>query len=332
MHTADKAIEVLEKIFGKGEITKHGLELAVVCPVCDENTLGGTTKKKLAIRTDKLICHCWSCEYTGKNLFNLVKTYKPEFLSELETVAKDKFLPTDIEESEEFKLTNNIVSLPRNAISIVNHLTNHKLKRPKIVNECLDYLFKRGLTEKDIWKYLFYASEEQEGKFKVKRVSFPSFGIDGKLNFYVSRRIDGKLWQKYINPPFSSFKIVFNEYRIDWKKEVVLVEGAFDMAKCPDNTIPLLGKTPNKEMGLIRKLIENSTPGVTVLLDAGAMKNAINVLRLLHEIGMDEIKLAQLPKNRKDPGESTKEEITQELKNAKLIDKRSLLKLRLRTQ
>lgn len=328
MYTTDKAIDVLEKIFGKGEITKHGLELAVTCPVCDENTPGGTTKKKLAIRTDKLICHCWSCEYTGKNLFKLVKTYKPDFLSDLENLAKDKFLPTyELEEYE--TQTTSLVSLPKEAICISNYLTVNKLKRPKIVDECYEYLLKRGLTKTDIWKFLFYATEAMEGKYKIKRVLVPSFDTDGNLNFYVSRRIDNKLWQKYINPSKSSFEIIFNEYRIDWKKEINIVEGVFDMIKCPNNTIPLLGKAPTKETRLIKKLIENSVARATVMLDRGAEKNSINVLRLLHEIGVDEIRHCDPPENRKDPGESLKEEITQQLKNARIIDKRALLKLRL---
>lgn len=332
MHTVDDTINLLERIFGQGEISKHGLEFAVVCPICNENHPGGVTKKKLAIRTDKLFCHCWSCEYVGKSLYSLIKTYFPSFLEEYKNLSKDNFL--SMEEASEEKDTK-IVELPTNAISLANHVFNktQNLKRPEIVKQATTYLFNRGLEKTDFWKYLFYVASNPEGKLKipVTRVYFPSFDSDGKLNFYVARRLDNKLWQRYINPAFASSKIVFNEYRIDWKKPIILVEGAFDMTKCPDNTMPLLGKKPNEHTRFLQKIIENSTPSVSVLLDSTAHKSAISLTRLLYESGVDKVCLASVPEGRKDPGESTKDEITQQLKTAMVIDKRTLLKLRIQS-
>jgi hypothetical protein len=98
---------------------------------------------------------------------------------------------------------------------------------------------------------------------------------------------------KYKNPKEEKDKIIFWENLIDWKKDIFLVEGAFD-GLFLDNSIPMLGKHMSE---LLFETIHNKAKGqVTICLDADAWTNAV---KLYHELnGGDlwgKIKLIKLP-------------------------------------
>ena len=57
---------------------------------------------------------------------------------------------------------------------------------------------------------------------------------------------------KYKNPTAAKDEIIFNESRIDWFKDVYLVEGAFD-GFFLDNSIVMLGKKMIAEGALLDK-------------------------------------------------------------------------------
>ena len=75
----------------------------------------------------------------------------------------------------------------------------------------LNYLKSRGITKQDIvrWKIGYCSSGKYEG-----RIIFPSFDLDGKLNYFVGRSYIGD-WKRYLNPPIKN-DIVFNHLYIDF--------------------------------------------------------------------------------------------------------------------
>ena len=52
---------------------------------------------------------------------------------------------------------------------------------------------------------------------------------------------------KYLNPITSKEDIIFNEDKIDWNKNLFLVEGVFDSLFIP-NSIPMLGKVMSDKL------------------------------------------------------------------------------------
>ena len=134
---------------------------------------------------------------------------------------------------------------------------------PLAGNNAMNYLRKRGVTKADIvrWK-IGYCSE---GKYR-NRIIIPSFGMTGYANFFVARSYSGD-WMRYKNPEVNR-NIVFNELYVDWDKDVILVEGAFDAirAQSVGTAIPLNGSTLRIESKLFQNLVRHD-PKVYLALD-----------------------------------------------------------------
>lgn len=136
-----------------------------------------------------------------------------------------------------------------------------------------EYLLSRNITDEDLLKYNVKYS------IKDKRVLFPSYSVDLKLNYYVTRSIIPDSTMPYINPPVKKTEMIFNEYLINWQQPVVLVEGVFDYITTRDNAIPLLGSSLEQSL-LVKRLIENNTP-VILALDPDADRKQLKMMKYL---------------------------------------------------
>jgi hypothetical protein len=151
-----------------------------------------------------------------------------------------------------------------------------------------------------------------------RRLIVPSFDAAGSLNFFVARAIDHKRRPKYDMPDgVKSTDIIFNELNIDWKTRLVLCEGAFDLMKCPENSVPLLGSTLNEQSYLFNMIIANGTP-VALALD-GDMWNkktprAVKSLEK-YDIHVDVVDTRSFH----DPGSVSKKEFGVALSQAKQL-------------
>lgn len=130
------------------------------------------------------------------------------------------------------------------------------------IKKAIKYIKSRGLTERDMWYFKFGISSSFEFK---DRVIMPSFDSSGKLNYYTGRAIDPNAYRKYMNSDADKKQIIFNEINIDWKKEVTLVEGPFDLTKCDENAVPLLGSSLTDTSLLFQRIYENKTPVLLAL-------------------------------------------------------------------
>ena len=119
------------------------------------------------------------------------------------------------------------------------------------------YVYSRGLTDRDVWYFKLGVSDEQRWK---RRVIMPSFDANGNLNYFVARAIDKAKKPKYDNPHVDHRSVIFNELNIDWTKPLVLVEGPFDMTKCPENTTALLGSDFSEQHELFNRILLHNTP------------------------------------------------------------------------
>jgi len=333
VHTRGEVISHLEKIFGHSKLSNNGLNAAFLCPVCHE-TSGEQTKKKLVIRTDCFWAHCWVCLYKSRSVLGLIKKYHPDNLHEFMTEFAD-MLPSqeeeghskpfsatfnDLLEKEENLHENISVSLPKGFVPLVG--TKNKSVQ---MQEARDYLFNRGLEIEDLWYYRFGVAT-QDAEY-TDRVIIPSYGTDGILNFFTSRAIKKKIKPKYYGPKFPRETVVFNEINIDWTKEVLLVEGPFDLVKCGPNTVPLLGSDLTKDYLLFQRIIENNTP-VLLGLDNDAKEKTYNITKLLLSYDI-EIRHLDIPNEYNDLGQLTKAQVKQLCETAKPITTKDLFLYRL---
>ena len=295
--------DLIVSIFGEGNTSSNGKDIAVFCPICKKSPKT-KKKKKLSIVIETGVYHCWVCEAKGKNISRFVqancKNYK-----DIEKVRQ--FFGNKLEKENAPEAQEKILSLPDDfrLIALSNSVSSKYTK---------SYLEKRGFNQSDLYK--FKAGYSLKYGFK-NRVIFPSFDKDFNLNFYVTRTCDDSItFAKYKNCDASKKDIIFNEYLIDWKKPIIIVEGIFDALAAGENAIPILGSWIDKNYLLFRRIVENKSE-VVLALDPDVRDKEIKIARSLFQHGIS----VRLPKERnKDLGDMSKKEVKNLINNAKHFD------------
>jgi DNA primase len=308
LSTTDR-IKILNKILGTSYQT--GDEYLFYCPKCEHR------KRKLSINLTKNKFKCWICDYSGKEIYRLVRRFGTRDqrhqwaqVSNIEINDFENLFQEEVVEERE------VATLPEEFVS----LTNKSLPLNSI--QARRYLKKRNICKKDIlkWKIGYCPSGDYQ-----KRIIIPSFSENGKLNYFIARAYDNS-WKKYLNPSVSK-DIIFNELYIDWEKDITLVEGAFDAIVAGDNSIPLLGSTLRENSVLFQKLVENE-PEIYIALDPDAEKKSLNLISDLLLYGIKIFKINISPYL--DVGEMTQEEFKKRKKEAVLINSNNYLLARSR--
>lgn len=272
MVTNTEKIRFLETCFGDVHQFHDGINVAVKCPKCGEPE---SPKKKLGIRIDNWNVHCWVCGIKGKNIYYVLKKHvsidlAKQYLNKFDIVKKEE------DDSSEEEIA---IKLPDNFLMLA---TNLKSKDPD-VRDCLGYLRKRGVTEDQLW---YHKIGTCVNGFGTRRVFFPSFDNQYKLNYYVSRAIDESTKPKYLNAKVhKKTAIIFDEMRIEWDKELTIVEGVFDMLKSNQNSVPLLGSSLHPGYALFDKIVHNRTP-VLLALDEDVKFKTYKIAKNLSEFGV----------------------------------------------
>jgi DNA primase len=286
-----------------GYCHKSGDEYLFYCKKC------GHDKRKLSVNITKNVFKCWICDYKGNNLSRIIKRYG-NFLQRQEW---EKFVETvDLSLSLEELFSNKIedeqeqvaIKLPTQFIPLSS--TNLPLSSL----QARKYLSSRGITKRDIlrWKIGYC----KDGEYK-DRVIIPSFNQDGKVNYFVARSY-GKAWPPYKNPNVSK-DIVFNELYVDFKNDLVLVEGIFDAIKA-ENAVPILGSSLREDSKLFQEIVKWDTT-IYVALDPDAEKKAMKLIKSLLLYGVEVYKINVT--GYKDVGEMSKEEFLKRKNGAKLM-------------
>ena len=286
-----------------GVCYQSGEEYLFACPFCNHH------KKKFSINLKKNKFKCWVCDTSVNSLLYLFKRY-----GNIRQLTEWKKLNniTDFSEIDD-KLEHLFdkpkgkplpkLNLPKEFISLANKGLPLSHKGAK------SYLAKRRISKSDIlyWK-IGYCPKGQYGE----RLIVPSFDLQGNINYFIARAYNGN-WKKYLNPEVPKSEIIFNELYIDFKKPIVLVEGAFDAIVAGENSIPVLGSTLKESTRLFQKIIENnSTVYMALDPDATRKTNAIVEKLLRYGIKVYTIDISGF----KDVGEMTKEEFKTRKENA----------------
>ena len=341
LFTRGQVIEFIERVFGPSKPSNAGLNISVLCPVC-ERTTGEKVKRKLVIRTDDFRSHCWVCnDSKTRNIYRLVFDKSPELARQFvaafgarnnnNTNSNGSRCVNIMMENEEEWLNSSLsmnqtkVELPQ-GFTLLAEWLDVRFK-PLAVYQAINYLKSRGATVKDFWFFKYGITDGEDFKYK-NRVVIPSHNEEGELNFFTSRAYTDRFYgAKYYNPLFEKEQIVFNEINIDWTEELTLVEGPFDLLKSNENAVPLLGSTLDETYTLFQRIVHHETP-VVLALDNDAKKKTYELSKLFYEYGVN-VKVVEVPKPLNDVGQMTKEGFKEILARAKTMNSKALLHYKL---
>lgn len=309
--TLTEKVRFYESAFGAGRMARNCKNFDVRCPICAPKD---PTKKKLAIHVEDDKCHCWVCGYKAYTLAPLLRKFGTQ---EQLVEYRDRFMPSDAlqggrrctpiwlgDEREPEKL-----KLPRDFHLLVTLNT----RDPDVLAIKKYLYFERKLTDDDLWFYKIGYSNSSKW---YRRAIFPSFDREGELNHYVGRAIDKKKRPKYETPEGDRHRVIFNEINIDWSQQIIICEGVFDMVKCGDNAVPLLGSDLNEESALFNAIVANGTP-VALAMDADMRTTkAPRIAEKLMDYNI-EVLMVDVPS---DPGDMSKKEFRATLNAAKPFD------------
>lgn len=304
--TLSDKVKFIENVFGSGKLARNEKNFDIRCPICAPRD---PSKRKLAIKIDDDQNHCWTCGWRARTLAPLLAKYASreklrEYIDRFIPETNKRFIENVLEQKSKVELPNDFKLL------VTLDESDPDVKSVK------QYLSERGLTERDFWYFRIGISDELRWK---RRAIVPSFDANGDVNYFVARTIDKKKYPKYDNPDIENkLHIIFNEMNINWSERLVLCEGAFDMFKCGDNVVPLLGSTLNEESALFNSILINNTP-VAIALDADMWYTKTPKLaKKLTEYNVDVVIVDT--RSFDDPGSTTKDRFNEALLLARPFD------------
>ena len=299
--TLSDRVAFIESVFGAGKLARNSLNIEVRCPICDPRD---PTKKKLAIRTDDDRTHCWVCGYKSYTLAPLIRKFSTQAkMSEY----RDRFMRKDLKNVRYDDVVTRAVELPRD-FRLLATASDHD---PDVVATWRYAVTTRHMSDRDLWYFKAGVSDDPRWR---RRIIVPSFDAEGNLNYFVARAIDSGRRPKYDNPDVNRLPIVFNELNVDWTKRLVLCEGAFDMFKCGDNAVPILGSELDERYAVFNLVLVNNTP-VALALDGDVWETKTpKIAKKLIEYGINVVLVDTRPFG--DPGSASKEQFEEALDRA----------------
>lgn len=288
MIDAKERVEILSKALGTCTLDRKGLNAAFRCPDC-----GDSKKQKLIVRIDTGQYHCWVCDARGASVAKILRRISPEVAARWEGVTG----------SHQRRFLDEVVEAPKVEIPMGFKLLAESLdSRDPDTRDCVEYVQNRGLGIREMW--YFRLGFVRRGKLS-RRVIMPSFDSEGNLNYWTARSIDDRSIGKYVNPPVPRGEFIFNELNIDWRQELTLVEGPFDLTKCDSNATAILGSNMSKKSALFQAIARNRTP-VILALDSDMPEKQHKWAKALSEFDVP-VRVLDLG-DHKDVGEMSRQE------------------------
>lgn len=297
--TVSEFLKFIESVFGPYRMSRDSLNVSVRCPIRECQSHGDPRKFKLAIRVTDHCLHCWVCGFRARSLLSLllrhadrskVAEYRDRFhvccLLEAPSERPPLSLPND------FRLL---------ALATLGDAS---------AQAALRYVRGRGIGDRELWRFKLGVSDNFEWR---DRVIVPSFNRMGELSFFTGRAFK-RGTVSYKNCDADKTTIVFNELHVDWTTRLVLCEGPFDLFKCGENAVPLLGSNLTEDSALMDAILLRCTP-IAIAIDADMQEKALRMGRRLTEYGLDVV-MVDLG-GRHDPGEMTRAEFRDRLAQAR---------------
>jgi DNA primase len=294
-------VEILTRALGACTLDRKGLNAAFRCPDCKESK-----KQKFIVRIDTGQYHCWVCDARGASIAKVLRKLSPEVAARWEGVSG----------SHQRRFVDEVIEAPKVELPIGFRLLAECLdSRDPDTRACINYVHERGLGLREMW--YFRLGFIRRGRL-ARRVIMPSFDSEGKLNYWTARAIDKDVIGKYVNPSIPRGEFIFNELNLDWRQEMTLVEGPFDLTKCDSNATAILGSNMSRKSALFQAIARNRTP-VILALDSDMPEKQHKWAKALSEFDVP-VKVLDLGGN-KDVGEMTRQEFLEAKARARTWDK-----------
>lgn len=299
----DDKLACLTKIFGPGTLMGNRRNVEFRCPVCAPKE---RSKRKLSIRIDDGVVNCWVCGTKGMHPIFIVRKH----FSRAEEDLLLQYYPLARARRECII----DVRLKPKLMDDFALLALHSASRDPDVRACHRYVRARGLSSDDCWRYRLGFSRQHAWS---RRVILPSFDATGELNYYTGRAIDASARLRYNTVEADRSKVIFNEIDIDWSRQLVVCEGPFDMLKCGDNAVPLLGNSLNEDSALFCSIVAHRTP-IALALDSDMRRRTLQLVKQLESYNVNAA-VVDLG-GKKDPGEMSRDEFAAALSRAKPVE------------
>lgn len=290
--TNSDKIALIQSILGQVEAHRDGINVSVRCPnrECPSHPVTAQ-KKKFCIRLDDDRAHCWVCGLKG-HLSKILRLH----------VGRDAVIKFGGVMAANYAHDDRKENLPPR-LPADFRLLGPFLGRVGVpyVNPFIKYLYSRGISDRDIWHFKFGFSNEPSWR---NRVIMPSFDRNGNLNWITGRTILDGIRPKYLDHDGDK-NIIFNEINLDWTHDLTIVEGPFDMVKCDQNSVPLMGSEFSEKSRLFAMIVAHNTP-VILGLDADVRRKTAKFAKLMCQFDID-VRILPLGEH-KDVGEMTRDE------------------------
>jgi hypothetical protein len=254
---------LLEEVFGHPKNNTSN-QIQFNCPNCAKLNYGVPDEKynlevNISLNNNgkyNKVCKCWKCGLSGPLFFIYKKYANKKQIAEFLKYENEPIILSQIKKYKIFGLPKEFISFQKIDKNNVLHMEAYEYIKNRKVS---DFLIKR-----DNLGFCL------EGYYK-NRIVIPSYGLDGKINFYITRtfqKIENK-YQAYKLPQADKKEIIFNEKHINWNSTVYIVEAYFEYTTIPINTIVLLGKS--LQDNILSKLVKYK-PNVIIMLNPDAIE------------------------------------------------------------
>lgn len=329
-----RVYNILTSILGEskqGGFSKDTTQYQFNCPYCADDKGGIDGKFNLEISFALGKYHCWSCNNAGP-ISRLIKNrggkaLYDEYLQLIKDIKESMYFNLDLFKDDGEIYGENLIRLPS---------TFRKIEIQKCKDKALlKFLEERKITQ-DIINYYNIGKttwDEEDWSWR-NRIVFPSYNINGDLNYFVGRTYkETDKRGKYKNCDADKYQIIYHEDKIQWDADIYLVEGVIDSIYFK-NSLSLLGKALNKKSELFSKLYEKANANIIIVLDGDTeiketkrIYNLLNRGRLRNKIKYIRLGSEDLPW--KDFGEAYedggKKAIIKCMKNVKMFSEIDLL-------
>ena len=229
---------ILQKKLGRPDvISASQMQYKCINPKCKSHRKG---KKKFSVNLNTGQYNCWVCHLKGRNFSDLSNLLH---IPSLAIQIGSKGVP-------EKKLI-----IP--GYTLLEELREH--------HDAWKYMNARNNSEKTVIKYRIGYDHNRHGIF------IPSYGLEGNINYWVVRYIkplndDMRYTASHIRKP-----VLFDDM-LDFNREVIAVEGAFDELSVDYNATFFAGSFPSK--AFIDRCKDYGTP-VVLVYDGSAYDKAL---------------------------------------------------------
>lgn len=322
-------------------------QIAFNCPFCDDYR-----KKMYVSPSGKFIC--FLCETKGNNIASFISQLNKISYKEALSIVHEYNL--DVVYDDRFKENEAYDSLFSKLVSLENTNDDKSTTKyfPKYPNNTRDlnihteetkpfynYLYNRGLTDKDIDEY--HIKYVHKGLIETPSKSFPvynhivftTYNKQGQPIYWNTRSIEKNPKIKSLNglsnnsTTYTRKDCVFNLNRV--KDDMVICEGVFNALTCTQGNyvgVATFGKVITNEQ---KKLIAQANPKhYYIFLDNDAKSEEIKLIKSLildYGVPQEKIKLVYNSNQDKDANDLGKEKVKELLDNAKSINLLTLYQL-----